>query len=115
MKTVYLAFLLLLLLFAGDAASGQGEDWADVVRVEPIVKSQQVSPADPACQDQRPRRIAGLVELLRWDLVPDCQFQERRITSHYRVFYTWGGREFNYISQTLPNSKVRVRLEIEPF
>ncbi len=120
----YVSVALLVTISAAPLSSAWARDrlpgyddrlvWANVTRVEPVIRQKSVPPNNQACFQPKPARSAGLSSLLEWDLLVDCSPGTVSETTHYRVHYKWGGQEYDYTSKTLPGNKIRVRVGIAP-
>lgn len=113
MRGIRLAWLCGL---AGVSASAFGVEFqaeADVVSVEPIIRYQTISRRADHCI-ARPRRDAGLVALLAWDLAAgECRHNERReIIEGYRVTYQWDGRRYHQTMTDDPGKTLRVAIRV---
>lgn len=100
-------------LIASWTHAGYREVWATVTSVEPVVEERRGPSKDPACRTPRPESASGLADLLAWDLrtcVPSIRLQ----TTHYRVGYEWGGRQYTSLSKTLPGHKIKLQVNLDP-
>ena len=116
MKKLLTAGLLILSSqgLADSSSETASSTWVEVTRVEPVMKTHTFPSNDPLCSADKPRRSEGFRALLEWDVLPQCQLNERQVTSHYRVYYEWAGREFSYTSESLPDYRVRINVDVAP-
>ncbi|MEM7002748.1 MAG: hypothetical protein AAF529_18305 [Pseudomonadota bacterium] len=108
------AIALLASTTLNHTATAAEQRWVAVDRVEPITHTVRMPVNDPRCTAGKPRRSAGLSALLSWDVGVDCAPKTRQRVSEYRVFYTWQDRQYSYLSRTLPEHKIRLRVDVDP-
>lgn len=103
-----------LLFGLATVAAADTTTWVDVTRVEPVVTTRSAPSTDPLCRAKRPAKQQGLAALLEWDLLADCTPVTRKVTTHYRVYYTWAGREYSYTSSKIPGNRIALNVVVDP-
>ena len=115
MKTALLRLCVVFVVTYLLAVSAHGDEvWTEVTEVEPILEERRVAPKDPACQASKPSRPQGLAALLQWDVGTECRYKNVTATRAYRVHYRWAGKDYSYVSRTLPQQRIKLDVEVYP-
>lgn len=109
-----LAALLLLGSLAVHAHAAEMLVRGKVLRVVPISARSQVVEQSGECDATKPGPSAGLVDLMTWDLRPDCRTtrSEVDVVTGYRVYYQWDGRVYNTVQRKPPADTIPLRVTV---
>ncbi len=108
-----LSLFALILLLSAPAFPAEFYDEAEVIRSEPITRTERTRHLAFECFSKPGSH--DLLELLHWDLgTGHCSVEETTETvTGYRVYYQWDGQVFSQVMTKAPGSHIPVRVTLE--